>query len=89
MHSLTREKHSHKNLVHTSEAGVKDYALPAGIEKRGSINHQEKRRDYSHNEGKVEDAATKERYSLDKENLKDVLRYAIEQRLLKDAKSSG
>src|SRR5262249_24549326 len=89
VHSLIREKHNHKNLVHTSEVGVKDNLPPAGIEKRGSINHQEKRRDYNRDEGKIEDIVTKERYALDKDNLKDVLRYAIEQRLLKDAKSPG
>jgi ATP-dependent Clp protease ATP-binding subunit ClpA len=87
LHTLTRAKHTHKNLVHTSEVGVKEYVPPAGIEKRGSINHQEKRRDYNNDENKIEDAANKARYYFDKDNLKSALRSAIEQRLLNDAKS--
>ena len=87
LHAMTEEQKTHKNLVHTSEAGVREYAPPKELEKRGSISHQEERRDYNRDEGKVEDNALKEKLFMNKDDLKFTLRQSIEKRLIKDAKA--
>jgi hypothetical protein len=87
MHALTEAKKIHKNLVHTSAAGIQEYAPPKELEKRGSISHQEERRDYNRDEGKVEDCALKEKLFMNRDDLKFTLRHSIEKRLIKDAKT--
>jgi ATP-dependent Clp protease ATP-binding subunit ClpC len=87
IHTLTAEKHSHKCLVHTSESRPEDYEQPKGLEKRGSIAYQEKRRLYNRDESFCEDFELKEKFYLDRDNLSFVVRYSLERRMLKDAQA--
>ncbi|MBI3653739.1 MAG: ATP-dependent Clp protease ATP-binding subunit [Acidobacteria bacterium] len=87
LHSLRKDTQTHKNLVHTSDVPLADFAPPNGLEKRGSINHQERRRDYNRNDGTVEDLALKEKFFMYRDEFKLALRQAIEKRLSNDAKA--
>jgi ATP-dependent Clp protease ATP-binding subunit ClpA len=85
LHTLTKGKQTNRNYVHTSEDRLEDYAPPGGLEKRGSIKHQDERRTYNFNEGVVEDLALKERFFMNHDDYSLALRQAIETQLSIDA----
>ncbi len=87
LHTLIAEKQSHKCLVHTSETRPEDYEIPKGLEKRGSIAHQDKRRNYNRDESFSEDFELKEKLYFDSDNLSSVVRQSLERRMLIDAQA--
>jgi ATP-dependent Clp protease ATP-binding subunit ClpC len=87
LHAILEERRTERLLVHTSDAPVADYKPPGGIERRGAIAHQEKRRTYNSNESFAEDMILKKRFAWPGRSIDEVLARAIEERLIKDAKS--
>lgn len=87
LHDFIEQKQHHRCLAHASEAALAEYKPPAGIERRGQIAHQEKRRTYAIDGAAMEDATLKETYYFQGERITDALRYAIEQRVIKAARA--
>jgi ATP-dependent Clp protease ATP-binding subunit ClpC len=87
LHTITREQQTNRNLVHTSEALLENYVPPDELKKRGSVRHQEQRRDYNRNEGTVEDFFLKEKFFMQRDDFKAVLQQAIEKHLIKNARA--
>jgi len=87
LHDFIEQKQHHRCLVHASEAPLAEYKSPAGIERRGSVAHQEKRRTYTIDAATMEDATLKETYYFQGEHITDALRYGIEQRVIKAARA--
>src|SRR5262249_37536120 len=87
LHLFRREKKSHYCLVHTSEVPVTDYRPPDGIEKRGSINQRERRREYDCDKGEIDDKRIEGKLNFDGFRIDDAVRYAIEERLMRDARA--
>jgi hypothetical protein len=86
LHDFTEQKQHHRCLVHASEATLTDYKRPAGIEKRGSIAHQEKRRTYHVETGVIEDAVLEETFYFQGGRISEPLRYSIEHRVMQAAR---
>jgi ATP-dependent Clp protease ATP-binding subunit ClpC len=87
LHSMTIEQQTNRNLVHTSEAALGDYAPPDELKKRGSIRHQESRREYNRSEGTVEDLFLKEKFFMQRDDFKPALQQAIEKQLMNNARA--
>lgn len=87
LHSMTREQQTNRNLVHTSEGELEDYVPPAELKKRGSIRHQETRREYNRSEGTVVDHFLEEKFFMQRDDFKPALQHAIEKHLIKNARA--
>jgi nucleoside-triphosphatase THEP1 len=68
-------------LVHTSKAAWKDYHPPTGLQKRGAIAHQPKRRACDEPKLSIIDVALKENYDYDLRAFDTTLFELIEERL--------
>ena len=86
LHDFTEQKQHHRCLVHASEATLAEYKRPAGIEKRGSIAHQEKRRTYYSETGVIEDEVLEETFYFQGGRINEPLRYSIEHRVMQAAR---
>jgi ATP-dependent Clp protease ATP-binding subunit ClpC len=87
LHRMAKDKQTRENLVHTSEARLDEYVPPKELEKRGSINHQEDRREYNFSEGTVEDFFLEEKFFMQRDDFKLALGHAIEKHLIKNARA--
>ncbi len=85
LHLFVEEKQSTPCLVHTSEAAIAGYQPPAGLERRGSVGAQEKRRLFNQKEFVIEDTALRKKLSW--QEISEAISGAIEQRIIKDANS--
>ncbi len=68
-------------LVNTSEADWKDYLPPTGLQKRGSIAHQNKRRTYDENKLLIKDDLLEDEFDYDPRIFDEKLFELIEERL--------
>jgi hypothetical protein len=87
LHVVSKLQMTNRNLVHTSEVLLEDYEPPKELEKRGSILHQEVRREYDRNQGIVEDLLLKEKFPMNREDFKLALQQAIEKLLTQNARA--
>jgi ATP-dependent Clp protease ATP-binding subunit ClpC len=84
LHQFTDQKQVNRCLVDASDLEADAYQIPPGLERRGSIAHQERRRHYNRDQFTVEDAALKKKYPLPTRSIDSVLAMAIEDRLIRD-----
>jgi ATP-dependent Clp protease ATP-binding subunit ClpC len=87
LHQFTRAKKVAKCLVETSENELSAYQPPSGIERHGSIGHQEKRRQYNFDQSFIEDAMLKRKTPWLGDITNDALGELIEECLLIKART--
>lgn len=68
-------------LIHTSEANWKDYLPPTGLQKRGAIAHQTKRRTYDEKENLIKDDLLEDEFDYSLREFSEKLFELIEERL--------
>src|SRR5207244_1261034 len=90
LHLFVHEKKTKRCFVHPSEEPVVDYRPPAGLERRGAIEHLaqgEKRRTYSYTQFLIEDALLKKKWPWSGRGLDVALEVAIQEGLMAQAES--
>jgi ATP-dependent Clp protease ATP-binding subunit ClpC len=87
LHQFMRAKKATKCLVEVSEKHVSAYQPPAGIERRGAIGHQEKRRGYNLDQSFIEDAFLRRKTPWQGGALDDAMGELIEECLLMKART--
>ncbi|MCI0486711.1 MAG: AAA family ATPase [Blastocatellia bacterium] len=87
LHLYTEEKKTHGCLVHTSETPSAEYKPLAELEKRGAIALQDRRRSFNHEEMMIDDAALKKKLPWRYTDTIEIMRRAIELRLIEEATS--
>jgi len=76
-----------KCLVHTSESGFTEYQPPTGIERHGSIGHQEKRRSYHFDQFHLDDSILGRKLPWSGRDLEETIGVLIEESLISQART--
>ncbi|MBL8148497.1 MAG: ATP-dependent Clp protease ATP-binding subunit [Blastocatellia bacterium] len=88
LHVFINNKKEEKVLVHTSSVQMVDYLPPEGIERRGAIANQEKRRIYNLDKMQIEDLKLLKKYPLWSDKaVVETLISNIDEKLQKDTES--
>ncbi|MEW6736364.1 MAG: AAA family ATPase [Acidobacteriota bacterium] len=87
LHLFVEDRQNQRCLVHTSDALPSDYKPPDGIEKRGAIANQERRRNYNNDKSVIEDLVLKKKYPYYRQNIGQVLALVLEERLVAEARA--
>jgi ATP-dependent Clp protease ATP-binding subunit ClpA len=87
LHTFVDKQKRDKCLVDTSEQQLDKYEPPVGLERRGSIAHQERRRLYNYDEFVVEDGSLKTKLHFQGRAIQAVVAWACEERMMLEAKS--
>jgi hypothetical protein len=87
VHTFAEKQKRDKCLVEASYERAEDYRPAVGIERRGSIANQERRRLYNYDELVIEDMSLKTKLHFQGRAIEPAVAWACEERMMREARS--